>query len=182
MLCFKIHNTDIRITFTFLFANIVLRFVLPSKICFLLYIALFIHEVGHIIAINISGARIKGFVLSSSGIRINCKNIAATRISTFFIASSGCLANIITALLFQSNLIFFRISLIIAAYSLIPLNGFDGYDIINCFFEFSKPFKFVVQFLYYIILFAIIICFLSDNQMIISAFCYIVLLSVFCEN
>lgn len=103
------------------------------------FAAVFLHELGHLIAIAITGNRPRLVVLQPAGVTIKRGGKIASPNDELKIASAGCLANLLWAIIFLSlyqifkselSLMFAAANLCVMGFNLIPVCGLDGYDIV----------------------------------------------------
>ena len=127
---------NIEISFYF-FAVIVLVIVSDkSNLSLYFFIAMFIHEIGHLITILYYKIKIKKISFKIYGIKIEIdQNKYLTNYQEILILLSGALANFVTALviyIFNINVKPLLISnLIIGTFNLLPVDSLDGGKITN---------------------------------------------------
>lgn len=103
------------------------------------FAAVFLHELGHLIAMAATGNRPRLVVLQPAGVTIKRGGKIASANDELKIASAGCLANLLWALIFlalyqlfksELSLMFSASNLCVMGFNLIPVCGLDGYDIV----------------------------------------------------
>ena len=94
------------------------------------FAAVFLHELGHLIAMAATGTRPRLVVLQPAGVTIKRGGKIASANDELKIASAGCLANLIWAIIFLSLYQIFKSELCVMGFNLIPVCGLDGYDIV----------------------------------------------------
>ncbi len=153
-----------------------------SGICFLMEIllALTIHELGHIAAIKILKGKLTQIIFSGVGINIKAEFCADNdNIERLFVALAGPFANLTAFFAFfaiDRNVS--RLCMAFALYSLIPIEGFDGRDIIGAFFKFGDKAELFVVILYFSGLIALLSAMNMLNLMGLSVLLYLILLTL----
>lgn len=104
------------------------------------FAAVFLHELGHIIAMAITGNRPRLVVLQPAGVTIKRGGKIAAENDELKIAAAGCLANLFWALIFLAiymifssvlSLMFSAANFCVMTFNLMPVCGLDGYDILQ---------------------------------------------------
>lgn len=102
------------------------------------FAAVFLHELGHLIAMAITGNRPRLVVLQPAGVTIKRGGKITASNDELKIASAGCLANLLWAMMFlalyqlfksELSLMFAAANFCVMGFNLIPVCGLDGYDI-----------------------------------------------------
>lgn len=141
-------------------------------------VALLVHELGHIAAIKICKGKFLQIKFSSTGIGVKAKLCAdCDNTNKLFVAAMGPAANLSAFFAFypySRNIA--KLCIALAVYSLIPLEGFDGGDILSAFFCLSRKAKAAIFFAYLIAM----IAFLSLSNLMdftfVLVFLYLILL------
>lgn len=131
-----------KIYISLLFMTMITLMLLLDKTGLILlgFAAVFLHEIGHLIAMTVSGNRPRLVVLQPAGITIKRSGKIAAANDELKIASAGCLANLLWALVFLSvyliftsemSLMFSSANFCVMGFNLIPVCGLDGYDILQ---------------------------------------------------
>ena len=130
-----------KIYISMLFLTMITLMLLLDKTGLILlgFTAVFLHELGHLIAMEATQNRPRLVVLQPAGITIKQGGKIAAANDELKIACAGCLANMIWGLLFSAIYLIFNseLSMMFAAsnfcvmgFNLIPVCGLDGYDIL----------------------------------------------------
>ncbi|MCD7824345.1 MAG: hypothetical protein LUG86_10100 [Oscillospiraceae bacterium] len=120
MLSFRILKTDLHIGFGFLLVTAV-SFLEPNGVTGICLLFCFAHELGHLIAMKLTGAEVTGIRLYGGGIGISAETEELGKSARLLIYSAGCLTNITLALILKD-----RINFTIALFNLMPVSYFDG--------------------------------------------------------
>lgn len=184
MLCFELHGHQIRISFGFFFLICIVSMFNEIDFVLKLYFALTLHELGHIAAIKICGGKISKIVFSAIGINIKAQLYGDINNSKrLFVAAAGPLANAAAFFVFAPyNSDISKICIAIALYSLIPLEGFDGGDILDIFINVTDYIKTAVFIIYTVAFIAILSVSNMLNFSVIVIILYIVLLSLISDE
>lgn len=123
---FLIKNTEYNIKFSFLVFNAIIFLLKDSKIIMDFYAVCLIHEIGHLIAIKITGGKIESVVFSGTGVIITpIKNPKYE----LFIMLAGVSANLIVYFILSICGVsgtFHTLNLITAIYNILPYKQLDG--------------------------------------------------------
>ncbi|MCC8196146.1 MAG: hypothetical protein LIO49_04995 [Ruminococcus sp.] len=138
MISFRILRVDFRIGFGFLLVTAV-SFLEPNGITGICLFFCFMHELGHLFAMKITGAEVTAIRFYGGGIGISADTEELSKPARLLIYSAGCLTNIVFALVLKDP-----INLAIALFNLMPVNYFDGGMILRLLFPNSeKPLEIV---------------------------------------
>lgn len=98
--------------------------------------AVLLHELGHLAAARLCGARVSGLTLDVTGAKmILCGKLLSYR-DEILIALAGPTVNIVTfAVTFCFTENFSSFSLMLGLLNLFPISGFDGYRILSSFIK-----------------------------------------------
>ncbi len=120
MLSFRILKTDFRIGFGFLLVTAV-SFLEPNGITGICLLFCFIHELGHLLAMKLTGAEVTAIRFYGGGIGISADTEELSKPARLIIYSAGCLTNLAFALILRDP-----VNLAIALFNLMPVSYFDG--------------------------------------------------------
>ncbi len=138
MLSFRILKTDIHIGFGFLLVTAV-SFLEPNGITGVCLFFCFMHELGHLLAMGITGAKVTSIRFYGGGIGISADTDELSKPARLLIYSAGCLTNFVFALILRD-----QINLAIALFNLMPVSYFDGGMILRLLFpNGEKPLEIV---------------------------------------
>lgn len=139
-------HPHIKLGFTFLLFNALLFLFRSMRLILGFYAACIIHELGHIVAIRLTGGCIREISLSFLGIKISA-DPAATRIKGLLVLLSGPAANLLTGWICLRLGIFgffARFSIAEGLFNLLPLSCLDGgaaLDLLTQGTKYEKPLK-----------------------------------------
>ncbi len=120
MLTLRILKTDLRIGFGFLLVTAV-SFLEPNGVTGTCLFFCFVHELGHLLAMKLTGAEVTGIRLYGGGIGISADTEELGKPARLLIYSAGCLTNFVFALILRDP-----VNLAIALFNLMPVSYFDG--------------------------------------------------------
>ena len=127
MASFRVKNIEIYLSELFLFALIFLEKLTEEKVIICLFSTCFIHEMGHIFALNVANEKISKIKFTISGIIIVPENRLKKFGTEIFILLFGPFFNIISGLvIFNFNREAGCFSLITGIFLLFPLQILDG--------------------------------------------------------
>lgn len=132
MLTFRILKINLRIGFGFLLVTAV-SFLEPNGITGTCLFFCFVHELGHLLAMKLTGAEVTGIRLYGGGIGISADTEELGKPARLLVYSAGCLTNFAFALILQDP-----INLAIALFNLMPVSYFDGGMILRLLFPNSE--------------------------------------------
>lgn len=141
MLSFKLFNLKIKIAYSFVAFMTLLIAMDRTGLLFFTYIAVFVHEFGHLLALKL--LKIKDFelILVLSSIKIEIKRILSKK-EIAIIAFLGPFVNLIfSALVFLDNYYFKYLgasNIILFVFNILPLKGLDGGDILLYVFNLKE--------------------------------------------
>ena len=127
---FKVKNTSIKISFSFL--ALVLFFIITDnlKIFIISFLCAFLHEITHIIFIHLFSGNINYISLSVFGANINRKNTVKSNFCEAIVAVSAPIVNLIIFTIcykfFDDKTLFSKTNLILGVINLLPFENFDG--------------------------------------------------------
>ncbi len=155
---FTILNVKFKISFLPLAVISIMLFLDKSGYSNKMFISIFIHELGHIIAMIFFGINFKEINLNLGTLQIK-RDISDNKMEEIFISLFGPFFNLIFFILFYKiDLEFSLINLVYFAINLIPANVFDGGDIFKVilkkFFK-SKTVNYVFKTVTIVIIFLI---------------------------
>lgn len=185
MLTVKLKNLSLEFCLGFFLAVGVLAFD-SEKAFFRAMIFCFLHEIGHIIAMTLSGVDIKSVKFYSGGIKISADDLEWYSITKrLLIYSAGCTVNflLVCIMLMFSDYESALINLFLALFNLIPLAHFDGGMILHTLINNSVIEKklntvaYIAQAVFALIM--LIYSFLVDNYADIVMYILILLCSAF---
>ena len=119
------------------------------KECSLLFLAILIHEIGHIITLKLFKQRIEYIEMTGIGFFIKTKLLNISSFKKILIYSSGIIFNLISILLLQDD-IFQKISFFMICINLIPVIPLDGFQIINVLLGLLYEDEYINDVLFYI--------------------------------
>ncbi|MCD7785799.1 MAG: hypothetical protein LUH18_09575 [Oscillospiraceae bacterium] len=128
MLTLRILRTDLRIGFGFLLVTAV-SFLEPNGITGICLLFCFMHELGHLLAMKLTGAEVTGIRFYGGGIGISADTEGLGKPARLLVYSAGCLTNLVFALILRDP-----INLAIALFNLMPVSYFDGGMILRLIF------------------------------------------------
>ncbi len=123
------------------------------KDIFIIYLILFIHELGHYFLMKLNNIEVKSIVFYPYGGIIKSNMLINTNSYKILLISLGGIINqlilyIIGYLLFKINIIdlnifnlFIKYNTLIIIFNLLPITPLDGYKIMNSIFELYLPFR-----------------------------------------
>ncbi len=134
MLTLRILKTDFRIGFGFLLVTAV-SFLEPNGVTGICLFFCFAHELGHLLAMKLVGARVTAIRFYDGGIGISADTENFGKPAKLLIYSAGCLTNLTFALLFYiiGEDIASAVNLAIALFNLMPVSYFGGGMILRFF-------------------------------------------------
>lgn len=115
---------------------------------FILIFSIVVHELGHIIAATLIGARAENFIIHGFGVELIFPGKTLTPNKTLILAAGGPVASIILALCaisFEKNLLYIT-NISIAMINLLPVAPLDGGNIIGAILSSHLPRKTVRKF------------------------------------
>ncbi|MCD7772400.1 MAG: hypothetical protein LUH23_10015 [Oscillospiraceae bacterium] len=132
MLTLRILKTDLRIGFGFLLVTAV-SFLEPNGVTGTCLFFCFVHELGHLLAMKLFGARVTAIRFYGGGIGISADTEELGKPARLLIYLAGCLTNFAFALILRDP-----INLVIALFNLMPVSYFDGGMILQLMFPNSE--------------------------------------------
>lgn len=140
---FSFHRVSIRISFWFVAVISIMLILFPETQAFYCFMFCIIHEVGHLLAMLITGRKISCLHFGYFGIKICTDKSFIPAMKDAFIAIGGPMMNLIAAsVLFpagQNNLAL--INLALAFFNLLPVSVLDGGHLLSALFPESKVIK-----------------------------------------
>ncbi len=132
---FKMKNTSIKISFTFL-ALVLLFFITGNiKIFLISFLCAFIHEATHIVFIYLFSGEVACFSLSIFGANVQRKNTITNNLHEAIVAISAPSVNILVSLvsyyIFDITSVFTKSNFILGIINILPFHSFDG----GCFIK-----------------------------------------------
>ncbi len=115
----------------------------------IIFFAILIHEIGHIIMILITNEKISSIEITAIGCFINITNNKFSLVKSVLIYSGGIIFNIVSLFVFK-NSIFLRFSTLLIFVNLIPINPLDGYQIIHSFLSKYYDEEYILDLMFYI--------------------------------
>lgn len=123
---FTIRNTEYSVKFSFLVFNALIFLLRDSAVIMNFYAVCVIHEIGHLLAICVTGGKVKSVVFSGTGVVITPEKNSRHEL---FIMLAGAGTNLIIYFLMRSMGIggnFCMLNLATAIYNLLPYRQLDG--------------------------------------------------------
>lgn len=122
----KIKNTEYSVKFSFLVFNALIFLLRDNSIIMNFYAVCIIHEIGHLLAISVTGGKVKSVIFSGTGVTITPEK---NSVYELFVMLAGAGANLIVFfLLYVSGTggSFRLLNLATAVYNLLPYRQLDG--------------------------------------------------------
>ncbi len=132
MISFRILRVNFRIGFGFLLVTAV-SFLEPNGITGACLFFCFMHEMGHLLAMKITGAEVTDIRFYGGGIGISADTEELSKPARLLVYSAGCLTNLVFAFILRDP-----INLAIALFNLMPVSYFDGGMILSLLFPDSE--------------------------------------------
>ena len=126
MKCITVKNTTYRLDFSFLVFNALIFLMRENGTVMMFYGVCVIHELGHLLAIALTGGKIKSVVFSGTGVIITPERNSRHEL---FIMLAGAGANLIVFVFLSISGIggmFRLLNLCTAIYNLLPYRQLDG--------------------------------------------------------
>ena len=106
--------------------------------------AIALHEAGHLCASAIYGNKFKKLSFQAGGLRLSGNRFFTSYSAEAIIAFAGPFFNLVCALAFldarsESGVFFKQVSVALAILNLLPISGFDGARITECFLSIFMP-------------------------------------------
>ncbi|MCD7728182.1 MAG: hypothetical protein LUH57_07555 [Ruminococcus sp.] len=122
-----VKNTDIVICFSFVAVVTLCVLLYNEQIIIISVLSSLLHECGHIVAMKVSGVKIKELRLYGGGAKISAENGFISVKRELFIAFSGVAVNLILCVLFYKLFpLVFAVNLSILIFNLLPIGTLDG--------------------------------------------------------
>jgi len=128
LFCFKLKNTRYKIGFSFLFFNSVVFLTHDTGFITAFYGACTVHELGHILAVILTGGTVRSVEFSGIGIKMKATSTAVTAESIFVLLSGPAMNLIIFAFMKMCGMsgVFMWLNLCEGIYNLMPFDFLDG--------------------------------------------------------
>lgn len=155
-------HPHIRLGFTFLLFNALLFLFRSGGLILGFYSACIIHELGHIVAIRLTGGCIREISLSFLGIKISA-DPASTRAKGLAVLLSGPAANLLTGgICLRLGIFgfFARFSIAEGLFNLLPLSFLDGgaaLELLTQNIKHEKPLKIAAKLVIFLILLIVLL-------------------------
>lgn len=121
-----IKNIEYSVKFSFLVFNALIFLLRNSSVIMNFYAVCVIHEIGHLLAIGVTGGKVRSVVFSGTGVSITPEKNSRYE---FFVMLAGASANLIVFLLsgiWHISGTFRMLNLATAVYNLLPYRQLDG--------------------------------------------------------
>lgn len=129
--------TKIRVKFSFLLFNALLFMFRDPELISAFYIACVSHEIGHIIALKLTGGELKSIELSSSGIKMSASPCSSIRNGIFVLLSGPAVNLLLYAVLTLCGVkgLLPLFNLAEGLFNLLPYSMLDGGSVLNLIAE-----------------------------------------------
>ncbi len=136
MIIFKVFGIEFKVSFLFLCLISWSLLYDKNKILLIYLCSYFFHEISHILLVYLFSGRVKTITFTSFGISIK-KTTELSIVREILILSAGCLGNLLLILIFLclDLQLIVLINLFIIIFNLIPLENFDGGQILKLLFD-----------------------------------------------
>lgn len=122
----RIKDTEYSVKFSFLVFNALIFLLRDSDVIMNFYAVCVIHEIGHLLAIGVTGGKVRSVVFSGTGVSITPEKNPQYEL---FVMLAGASANLIVFILsgiWQISGTFRILNLAVAVYNLLPYRQLDG--------------------------------------------------------